>query len=84
MNLYRHLPGYLVAAFAKRLSRLCLSAPPAALTVVIPFIFNLIRRHANLSVLIHHADASSQGQWVHSWTAFIAFLFSQMSPAIHS
>uniref|UniRef100_G3UIQ2 Nucleolar complex associated 4 homolog n=1 Tax=Loxodonta africana TaxID=9785 RepID=G3UIQ2_LOXAF len=48
-----HLPAYLVAAFAKRLSRLALTAPPEALLMVLPFICNLLRRHPACRVLIH-------------------------------
>ncbi|ELU14912.1 hypothetical protein CAPTEDRAFT_227825 [Capitella teleta] len=53
-----HLPGYLVAAFIKRLARLGLTAPPAALTIVVPFIYNLTRRHPSCSVLIHRAETT--------------------------
>ncbi|KAJ8260693.1 hypothetical protein COCON_G00164160 [Conger conger] len=55
-----HLPVYLVAAFAKRLSRLALTAPPAALLMVLPFICNLIRRHPSCRVLIHRPSASDE------------------------
>ncbi|KAJ7988527.1 hypothetical protein DPEC_G00324500 [Dallia pectoralis] len=55
-----HLPVYLVAAFAKRLSRLALTAPPAALSMVLPFICNLIRRHPACRVLIHKPNAAEQ------------------------
>ncbi|XP_048369624.1 nucleolar complex protein 4 homolog [Sphaerodactylus townsendi] len=48
-----HLPSYLVAAFAKRLARLSLAAPPDALLMVIPFVCNLLRRHPSCKVLIH-------------------------------
>uniref|UniRef100_A0AAY4A615 CCAAT-binding factor domain-containing protein n=1 Tax=Denticeps clupeoides TaxID=299321 RepID=A0AAY4A615_9TELE len=48
-----HLPAYLVAAFAKRLSRLALTAPPAVLLMLLPFICNLICRHPSCRVLIH-------------------------------
>ncbi|XP_077164485.1 nucleolar complex protein 4 homolog [Paroedura picta] len=48
-----HLPSYLVAAFAKRLARLCLAAPPDALLMAIPFICNLLRRHPSCKVLVH-------------------------------
>lgn len=53
LSLSSHLPVYLVAAFAKRLSRLALTAVPAALLMVIPFICNLIRCHPACRVLIH-------------------------------
>ncbi|XP_072570057.1 nucleolar complex protein 4 homolog [Paramormyrops kingsleyae] len=55
-----HLPVYLVAAFAKRLSRLALTAPPAALLMILPFIYNLIRRHPACRVLIHRPDAPNE------------------------
>nr|XP_004668929.1 nucleolar complex protein 4 homolog [Jaculus jaculus] len=48
-----HLPAYLVAAFAKRLARLALTAPPEALLMVLPFICNLLRRHPACHLLVH-------------------------------
>ena len=47
-----HLPEYLVAAFVKRLSRLCLIGPANALLMVLPFIGNLLLRHKGLTGLI--------------------------------
>uniref|UniRef100_A0A8C5GGF3 CCAAT-binding factor domain-containing protein n=1 Tax=Gouania willdenowi TaxID=441366 RepID=A0A8C5GGF3_GOUWI len=55
-----HLPVYLVAAFAKRLARLALTAPPTALLIVLPFIYNLIRRHPACRVLIHRPSAERE------------------------
>ncbi|CAJ1071168.1 nucleolar complex protein 4 homolog [Xyrichtys novacula] len=55
-----HLPLYLVAAFAKRLARLALTAPPTALLLVLPFIYNLIRRHPSCRVLIHRPSAGDE------------------------
>ncbi|XP_075424734.1 nucleolar complex protein 4 homolog isoform X2 [Ascaphus truei] len=52
-----HLPVYLVAAFAKRLARLSLTAPPQVLLMIIPFICNLIRRHPACRPLIHRPTA---------------------------
>ncbi|XP_040272206.1 nucleolar complex protein 4 homolog [Bufo bufo] len=52
-----HLPAYLVAAFAKRLSRLSITAPPQVLVMIIPFICNLIRRHPSCRPLIHRPSA---------------------------
>ncbi|XP_053557850.1 nucleolar complex protein 4 homolog [Bombina bombina] len=54
-----HLPVYLVAAFAKRLARLSLTAPPQALLMIIPFICNLIRRHPACRPLIHRPAATT-------------------------
>ncbi|XP_030006971.1 nucleolar complex protein 4 homolog isoform X2 [Sphaeramia orbicularis] len=55
-----HLPVYLVAAFAKRLAHLALTAPPTALLIVLPFIYNLIRRHPSCRVLIHRPSADGE------------------------
>ncbi|XP_072271810.1 nucleolar complex protein 4 homolog [Pyxicephalus adspersus] len=55
-----HLPVYLVAAFAKRLSRLSLTAPPEVLLMIIPFICNLIRRHPACRPLIHRPTAPGE------------------------
>ncbi|KAG1762500.1 CBF/Mak21 family-domain-containing protein [Suillus occidentalis] len=48
-----HLPATLLASFVKRLSRLSLNAPPAAIIMVIPFTYNILKRHPALMVMIH-------------------------------
>ena len=58
-----HLPAYLVAAFAKRLSRLALTAPPEALLMVLPFICNLLRRHPACRVLVHRPLGPGECDW---------------------
>jgi U3 small nucleolar RNA-associated protein 19 len=48
-----HLPATTIASFIKRLSRLCLSAPPAAIVAIIPFIYNLLKTHPQTTFLLH-------------------------------
>ncbi|KAJ1666408.1 Maturation and nuclear export of 40S ribosomal subunits interacting protein [Coemansia sp. RSA 1813] len=48
-----HLPAYLIAAFAKRISRLALSAPPSGAVIAIPMVYNLLKAHPSCMVLIH-------------------------------
>ena len=50
-----HLPAALVASFIKRLSRLCLSAPPAAIVAIVPWIYNQLQTHQSCRFLIHRA-----------------------------
>jgi U3 small nucleolar RNA-associated protein 19 len=52
-----HLPATLLASFIKRLSRLSLNAPPAAIVMVIPFTYNILKRHPALMVMIHRVPA---------------------------
>ena len=47
-----------MAAFVKRLCRLCLTSPVDGLSVVIPLIYNLILRHEACSVLLHRPGVS--------------------------
>lgn len=49
-----HLPETLVAAFAKRLARLTLVAPPADILIILYLITNLMTRHPGLKRLIDH------------------------------
>ncbi|XP_069698029.1 nucleolar complex protein 4 homolog A isoform X1 [Periplaneta americana] len=49
-----HLSEHLVAAFAKRLARLTLVAPPQDIHIILMFIGNLILRHPGLKRLINH------------------------------
>ncbi|PWN32865.1 CBF-domain-containing protein [Meira miltonrushii] len=48
-----HLSATLIASFAKRLSRAALRAPPSAIVVVVPFVWNLCKRHKRCLNLIH-------------------------------
>ncbi|KAI8818284.1 CBF/Mak21 family-domain-containing protein [Fimicolochytrium jonesii] len=47
------LPSYLIAAFIKKLTRLALNASPAAIITVVPFVFNLLKKHPACLVIIH-------------------------------
>ncbi|GAX81728.1 hypothetical protein CEUSTIGMA_g9156.t1 [Chlamydomonas eustigma] len=46
------VPAYTAAAFAKRMARLAVSAPPAGAMTAIAFIHNLLRRHPACIILI--------------------------------
>ncbi|KAL9685424.1 hypothetical protein QQ045_022874 [Rhodiola kirilowii] len=50
------LPAYLAASFAKKLSRLALSAPPSGALIIIALIHNLLRRHPSINCLVHRVD----------------------------
>lgn len=49
-----HLPAALVASFIKRLARLALRGPPAGIVVVIPWIYNMFKRHPTCTFMIHY------------------------------
>ncbi|GAB7356212.1 hypothetical protein MBLNU459_g6792t1 [Dothideomycetes sp. NU459] len=48
-----HLPAALVASFLKRLSRLALHAPPGAIVVVVPWVYNMLKAHPTCTFMIH-------------------------------
>ena len=53
LNPTNHLPVATIASFIKRLSRLCLFAPPSAIVAIIPFIYNLLKQHPTCTFMIH-------------------------------
>ncbi|KAI1379391.1 CBF/Mak21 family-domain-containing protein [Hypoxylon crocopeplum] len=55
-----HLPAVLVASFIKRITRLCLSAPPAAIVVVIPWIYNLFKKHPLCTFMMHRVPRTPE------------------------
>ncbi|KAF7722629.1 hypothetical protein EC973_002901 [Apophysomyces ossiformis] len=57
-----YLPAILIAAFIKRMARLSLSAPPAASVIIIPFIYNLLKRHPTCMKLIHSNSATGEAE----------------------
>ncbi|KZT19932.1 ribosome biogenesis protein Noc4, partial [Neolentinus lepideus HHB14362 ss-1] len=48
-----HLPATILASFLKKLARLSLSAPPAAIIALVPFTYNILKRHPALMGMIH-------------------------------
>ncbi|WVW79002.1 hypothetical protein I302_100965 [Kwoniella bestiolae CBS 10118] len=50
------LSSALIASFIKRLSRLSLTAPPAGVILILPFVYNLLKRHPGTMVLIQRPD----------------------------
>lgn len=55
-----HLPAALVASFIKRLSRLALHAPPAGIVVVIPWIYNMFKRHPSCTFMMHREPRTEE------------------------
>ncbi|KIW04040.1 uncharacterized protein PV09_04862 [Verruconis gallopava] len=55
-----HLPAALVASFIKRLSRLALHAPPAAIVVVVPWIYNMFKRHPQCTFMLHRTARTAE------------------------
>ncbi|KAJ5731503.1 uncharacterized protein N7483_006011 [Penicillium malachiteum] len=48
-----HLPAALMASFIKRLARLALNAPPSAIVVIVPFMYNIFKNHPTCSFMMH-------------------------------
>lgn len=54
-----HIAANIVASFIKKLARLSLYAPPAAIAAVVPLVYNLLKRHPTCMVMIHRPDYNS-------------------------
>lgn len=59
-----HLPAALIASFIKRLARLSLSAPPSAVVVIVPFVYNLLKKHPSCTFMVHREGTSEDRE---SW-----------------
>ncbi len=51
-----HLPGYLVCAFVKRLSRLALGSSTTVIMWVVPFVYNILKLHPLCCSMLHQKD----------------------------
>jgi U3 small nucleolar RNA-associated protein 19 len=58
-----HLPAGLVASFIKRLARLALAAPPSAIVAVVPWLYNLLRKHPQTTFLMHRVTPMRDAAW---------------------
>ena len=66
----------LLASFIKRLSRLSLNAPPAAIVMVIPFTYNILKRHPALMGMVHRIPAEDDDDMSAGTFPDIVFLAS--------
>ncbi len=57
-----HLPAVLVASFLKRLSRLTLNAPPGGVVAVVPWIYNLLKKHPTCTFMIHRETRTAEAR----------------------
>ncbi|KAK3690805.1 Maturation and nuclear export of 40S ribosomal subunits interacting protein [Vermiconidia calcicola] len=48
-----HLPAALVASFVKRLARLSLQAPPGGIVWVVPWVYNMLKKHPACTFMLH-------------------------------
>lgn len=53
-----HLSSNLVASFIKKLARLSLGASASGVVIVIPFIYNLLKRHPTCMIMLHNIEGS--------------------------
>ncbi|RVX72127.1 hypothetical protein B0A52_04725 [Exophiala mesophila] len=61
-----HLPAATIASFIKRLSRLCLFAPPSAIVAIVPFIYNLLKSHPTTTFMIHRQPHPPYTKFTHN------------------
>ncbi|PMD26585.1 nucleolar complex protein-like protein [Hyaloscypha hepaticicola] len=57
-----HLPAVLVASFIKRLSRLTLNAPPGGVVAVVPWVYNLFKKHPTCTFMIHREVTTAKAK----------------------
>jgi U3 small nucleolar RNA-associated protein 19 len=55
-----HLPAVMVASFIKRLARLALNAPPSAIVVIVPWFYNLFKKHPLTTFMMHRVPRSKE------------------------
>ncbi|KAI9048094.1 hypothetical protein LZ554_007890 [Drepanopeziza brunnea f. sp. 'monogermtubi'] len=57
-----HLPAVLVASFLKRLARLTLNAPPAAVVTIVPWLYNVLKKHPMCTFMIHRVTRTQEAR----------------------
>ncbi|KAK6841321.1 nucleolar complex protein [Apiospora arundinis] len=55
-----HLPAALVASFIKRLARLSLNAPPAAVVAAVPWMYNMFMKHPSTTFMMHRVPRTKE------------------------
>lgn len=57
-----HLSSNLVASFIKRLCRLSITGPAPGVVIIIPFIYNLLKRHPSCMIMIQNSEVPEDYQ----------------------
>jgi U3 small nucleolar RNA-associated protein 19 len=55
-----HLPAAMVASFIKRLARLALNAPPSAIVAIVPWMYNILKKHPLCTFMIHRVPRTKE------------------------
>lgn len=55
-----HLPAVLVASFIKKLARLTLNAPPSAIVAIVPWMYNLLKKHPLCTFMLHRVPRTKE------------------------
>lgn len=55
-----HLPAVLVASFVKRLARLALNAPPSAIVAIVPWFYNVFKKHPLCTFMMHRVPRTQE------------------------
>jgi U3 small nucleolar RNA-associated protein 19 len=59
-----HLPAALVASFIKRLARLSLNAPPSAIVTIVPWMYNVLKKHPLCTFMMHRVPRTKEEKYV--------------------
>lgn len=54
-----HLSANLVASFIKKLARISLAASASGVVIIIPFIYNLLKKHPTCMIMLHREDTET-------------------------
>ncbi|KAK4682611.1 Maturation and nuclear export of 40S ribosomal subunits interacting protein [Podospora pseudoanserina] len=55
-----HLPAVMVASFIKKLARLALNAPPSAIVAIVPWFYNLFKKHPLTTFMMHRVPRTEE------------------------
>lgn len=55
-----HLSANLVASFIKKLARLAIASSASGVVIVLPFIYNQLKRHPSCMIMVHNQEGSQQ------------------------
>ncbi|KAK4166748.1 CBF/Mak21 family-domain-containing protein [Cladorrhinum sp. PSN259] len=76
-----HLPATMVASFIKRLARLALNAPPSAIVVIVPWFYNLFKRHPLTTFMMHRVPRTPEEKELYETEGLVdPFLPNEQDP----
>ncbi|KAI1344630.1 CBF/Mak21 family-domain-containing protein [Xylariaceae sp. FL0016] len=75
-----HLPAVMISSFVKKLARLCLNAPPSAIVAIVPWVYNILKKHPACTFMLHRVPTGNDAESLENDGMDDSFIIEEHDP----